>query len=292
MAIRNSCGIIIIRGFSSWWYVLITAGHIFPCCCIFVSSSPDRAPDVRPPPVPCKHRSRLSDMNASPHVRSSGLRPSPSLLGIDVSDDLVPLVDQRNQFLEEQLLPLLLGGWFLPIWENRRGQKKRPFIELFRIITKLVFTSHFHRPSMAIMTRSSLLRSSNLLSRFCSSCLQRHLSDQSNRLRCVDSWMHQRGLTVTPGCPDGGLGHSSCSPEWTTPGSASPLHHGHFLEEDIRETMPTSSESWDQSNFVSELSRVNIDLIGSQILTNRAAHHPGYYRSAICVVRWIEATRC
>lgn len=34
---------------------VLTVGHICPVCCIFVSSSPDCAPDARPPPAPCNN---------------------------------------------------------------------------------------------------------------------------------------------------------------------------------------------------------------------------------------------
>lgn len=50
-----------------------------------------------------------------PHNRTRRRTHSPSLLGVDVSDDLVPLVDQRHELLEEQLLPLLLSGRLLPV---------------------------------------------------------------------------------------------------------------------------------------------------------------------------------
>lgn len=47
---------------------------------------------------------------------------SPSLLGVNVSDNFVPLVDQRHQLLEEQLLSLLLSGRLLPVCrKNSRG---------------------------------------------------------------------------------------------------------------------------------------------------------------------------
>lgn len=44
---------------------LLTVGHICLCCCIFSSSSRDRAPDAHPPPVPCtyKHRSQYNARN-------------------------------------------------------------------------------------------------------------------------------------------------------------------------------------------------------------------------------------
>lgn len=47
-------------------------------------------------------------------------------------------------------------------------------------------------------------------------------------VRCV--WcVWVSALTAAPGCPVGVSEHSSCSPEWTTPESASPPRHGHFL---------------------------------------------------------------
>lgn len=52
----------------------------------------------------------------------------------------------------------------------------------------------------------------------------------------LDLWMKKEQLmyffqiqTIAPGYPVCVSKRSSCSPKWTTPGSAFPLHHGHFL---------------------------------------------------------------
>lgn len=42
-------------------------------------------------------------------------------------------------------------------------------------------------------------------------------------------FVYEKALTEAPGCPVCVSERSSCSPEWTTPGSVSLLHHGRFL---------------------------------------------------------------
>lgn len=51
--------------------VSFTAGHICPVCCISVSSSPDRAPDARPPPAPCNDKAALCETRQQACTSSS-----------------------------------------------------------------------------------------------------------------------------------------------------------------------------------------------------------------------------
>lgn len=96
-------------------------------------------------------------------------------------------------------------------------------------------------PSMAIMTRSSLFSSSNRRSRSCSSCLQRHQTSDQQSVCAWCVWcVWVSALTAAPGCPVCVSEHSSCSPEWTTPESASPPRRGHFLfQQEIWRTVST-----------------------------------------------------
>ena len=81
-------------------------------------------------------------------------------------------------------------------------------------------TTAGYEPSIAIMTRSSLLRSSNLRSRSCSSCLWMQSMirkmKQKRFIYIYTVYMYMcillRGLTVAPGCPVFVSERSSCSP--------------------------------------------------------------------------------
>lgn len=83
----------------------------------------------------------------------------------------------------------------------------------------------------------------------------RHQINTRVCVRCV--WcVWVSALTAAPGCPVCVSERSSCSPEWTTPESASPPRHGHFLfQQEIWRTVGTQldlhqNHKWDDTLFI------------------------------------------
>lgn len=68
--------------------------------------------------------SRGQERHRRPPSRACWRRVSPSLPGVHVVEQLVPLVDQGHQLLEQQVLPLPVGLGLLPVCRDTREAQR------------------------------------------------------------------------------------------------------------------------------------------------------------------------